>query len=73
MVNQQVAEVALHYVNDEGYKVELRSEKGKDGEKDKPSAQLEKLLLKPSAEFKQREFELSITLVRREGGVPGGA
>lgn len=66
IVHQQVAEVSLRYVNEKGIKIEFSLEPA-TGE---PVPQEQ---IRPASEFRQLEFEVVITLVRQEGGVPDGA
>lgn len=66
IVNQQVAEVSLHYVNEAGIQVQYTVEQGQEN----PVPQER---IRPAGEFRQLEFEILITLVPQEGGVPNGA
>lgn len=66
IVNQQVAEVSLHYVTATGVRVEFRAEQGT--EMTVPEAEI-----RPAGELRQLDFEISITLTRQEGGESRGA
>lgn len=70
-VHPQVDEVALRYVNEKGITVEFKAEPAK-AEPGKPQP-VPEAQIRPPAQFRLLEFEISITLLPPEGRTPHGA
>lgn len=71
ILHPQVAEVSLRYVNEKGILVEFKAEPAQTGSGKAPPAPQEQV--RPPAEFRLLEFEVTISLVPQEGGTPHGA
>ncbi len=66
IVNPRVAEVGLRYATEAGVTVEYKARAGE-------AASLPAEEIQPAGTLRQLDFEIVITLVPQEGGVPNGA
>lgn len=65
IASTQVSEVSLHYVNEAGIPVQMTAGQGQPA----PTPEA----IRPTGMLRQLEFEIVITLVPQEGGMPHGA